>query len=308
MRKQTQTGFTIIELLIVIVIIAILAAITIVAYSGITANAKLTALKSTLDSANSAVDASIITANALQPTGFPSSLQLTSPNIVLELTVPSSTSQPGYCINGYSTDLNTVWSYTSDGTLSQSMCPYYTVVGTLGGSVPNPPAGVNLVADFPYWTQGGPTTTASFDSNNDQFVVNSNTGSVATFTSSPIRVTNARLVQFWMSAYATTAASSFTPSGGVYVGIHYYAADCATPVNNPYYQPANNYTGNGWAYGISPLNQWVTTPSTSAFPLKQSSGSPSVVQCVTFTIQAGGSSTYTANGTMTKNFKVTVTY
>lgn len=308
MRKQTQTGFTIIELLIVIVIIAILAAITIVAYSGITANAKLAALKSTLDSANSAVDAAVITSNALQPTGFPSSLQLTSPNIVLELTVPSSASQPGYCINGYSTDLNTVWSYTSDGTLSQSMCPYYTVVGTLGGSVPNPPAGVNLVADFPNWVQGGPTTTASFDSTNDQFVVNSNSGSVATFTSPPIRVTNARLIQFSMSVYATTAASSFTPSGGVYVGIHYYAADCVTPVYDPYYQPANNYSGNGWAYGISPLNQWVTTPSTSGFNFKKLSSDPAVVQCVTFTIQAGGSSTYTANGTEIKGFQAKVGY
>lgn len=39
-RGQKQTGFTIVELLIVIVVIAILAAITVVAYNGITARAE----------------------------------------------------------------------------------------------------------------------------------------------------------------------------------------------------------------------------------------------------------------------------
>lgn len=49
-RKQWQ-GFTIVELLIVVVVIAILAAITIVAYNGITASAKESALKSDLTTA-----------------------------------------------------------------------------------------------------------------------------------------------------------------------------------------------------------------------------------------------------------------
>lgn len=49
-RKQRR-GFTIVELLIVVVVIAILAAITIVAYNGITANAKESALKSDLTTA-----------------------------------------------------------------------------------------------------------------------------------------------------------------------------------------------------------------------------------------------------------------
>ena len=41
-NKQGQSGFTIVELLIVIVVIAILAAITIVAYNGITTRARTT--------------------------------------------------------------------------------------------------------------------------------------------------------------------------------------------------------------------------------------------------------------------------
>lgn len=45
-KTQTQKGFTIVELLIVVVVIAILAAITIVSYNGITSRANSSAVKS----------------------------------------------------------------------------------------------------------------------------------------------------------------------------------------------------------------------------------------------------------------------
>lgn len=48
MRIQTQQGFTIVELLIVVVVIAILAAITIVSYRGITTAAQVSAVTSGL--------------------------------------------------------------------------------------------------------------------------------------------------------------------------------------------------------------------------------------------------------------------
>ena len=53
--SQKQKGFTIVELLIVVVVIAILAAITIVSYNGITANAKFSKLKADLSSVNKAI-------------------------------------------------------------------------------------------------------------------------------------------------------------------------------------------------------------------------------------------------------------
>ena len=52
---QKQKGFTIVELLIVVVVIAILAAITIVAYNGISQNARFSAMRSEMSSLNKAI-------------------------------------------------------------------------------------------------------------------------------------------------------------------------------------------------------------------------------------------------------------
>lgn len=52
---QKQTGFTIVELLIVIVVIAILAAVTVVAYNGISQQAKLSSVQTDLSNIHKAI-------------------------------------------------------------------------------------------------------------------------------------------------------------------------------------------------------------------------------------------------------------
>ena len=70
-KIQQERGFTIVELLIVIVVIGILAAITIVAYNGVTARANTT----TAQSAASAVGKKIEAYNA-EKTGYPATYSL----------------------------------------------------------------------------------------------------------------------------------------------------------------------------------------------------------------------------------------
>lgn len=56
MKKAAQKGFTIVELLVVIVVIGILAAITMVSYSGVTTKAKSTAAQSNAASVRSVIE------------------------------------------------------------------------------------------------------------------------------------------------------------------------------------------------------------------------------------------------------------
>lgn len=78
MNTKPSRGFTIVELLIVVVIIAILAAITIVAYNGIQARAKTSAAQSMANSAIKKIEAYNV--DDTSPTaGYPSAAtQLTS--------------------------------------------------------------------------------------------------------------------------------------------------------------------------------------------------------------------------------------
>jgi prepilin-type N-terminal cleavage/methylation domain-containing protein len=66
MSSNKQTGFTIVELLIVVVVIAILAAITIVSYNGITTQANRSAAQSEVSSAGKAIE-SYKTVNGVYP-------------------------------------------------------------------------------------------------------------------------------------------------------------------------------------------------------------------------------------------------
>lgn len=93
-----QKGFTIVELLIVVVVIAILAAITIVGYNGISNRAKTSSLKSELASAAKALTTKKITdANGL----YPASLALAGVNSTTgKLIYHYNTRSNTYCIDG----------------------------------------------------------------------------------------------------------------------------------------------------------------------------------------------------------------
>ncbi|MBC9954739.1 prepilin-type N-terminal cleavage/methylation domain-containing protein [Leucobacter sp. cx-42] len=122
-RGSTHRGFTIVELLIVVVVIAILAAITIVAYNGITANAKESALKADLNTTAKKVgiaQAETGTYPSSKPAGLPDSIQYSQTN-----------SGQGFCATA-SKD-GKAFHITQDGTIQSGACSGHTIAGGGGG-------------------------------------------------------------------------------------------------------------------------------------------------------------------------------
>lgn len=132
-NNAQSKGFTIVELLIVVVVIAILAAITIVAFRGIQDQAKASALKSDLTNAAKALElAKIQSGTDTYPTGFPSSVK-TSNGAILSLSEETN----AYCVNAElpGSTLKHFYSLTSK-TIETGVCPGNIVSGSEIGTTP----------------------------------------------------------------------------------------------------------------------------------------------------------------------------
>ena len=90
-RTKNKSGFTLIELVIIIVVLGILAAVAIPRYMDITAQARLSACKGALGGLRSGV--SIFYANQAVTTGtatWPTLAQLQVPGVVMEQAIPAN--------------------------------------------------------------------------------------------------------------------------------------------------------------------------------------------------------------------------
>lgn len=243
-HKNQQTGFTIVELLIVIVIIAILAAVTIVGYNGITNRAKALAITNSLKHASEEVQLNMLEGQVL--TELPSTVQ-PDKDVVVSL-AGSKAGTKEYCINAYRlTPPVEMKSYDSASRQIRSyLCPGILIGSPVGGAIPAVPTGVNLIADFSQWQLTGGAT---YNETTQEIEFSGTTGRA---TSPLIRATGTTSMSLKYDLFSATAAPNQTPNAGTYSGSAYFAANGTTPVFN-----SGGYQTNGNAQSV-PINTWTT--------------------------------------------------
>ncbi len=138
-------GFTIVELLIVVVVIAILAAVTIVAYNGIQSRAQISTLQSDISQAVRAMEvAKTVSPDSTYPSLFPDNVKA-SAGVGLSL----SASTKGFCVNGQTLKAPVKrWYRDASSTLQEGVCPGAVIADSEVG-MPK-----NLVRDTNFETPG----------------------------------------------------------------------------------------------------------------------------------------------------------
>ena len=219
-RARSAHGFTIVELLIVVVVIAILATISMVAYRNIQDRARTSAADSILSQAGK----KLALYKAEQET-YPNSLSIAGINGTdSSATLDYSASGGGYCLSATIADVSRSISAASQ----------------------NPSTG-NCDAALSKWTFNG----ATFNGATNQITLNPTMS--ATSRSPLIANTGRSSARITLETYATSPAPSRTPNSGMLFESRYFASDKTTPVSN-----SIGYTGNGDAACVVPLNTWKT--------------------------------------------------
>jgi prepilin-type N-terminal cleavage/methylation domain-containing protein len=201
--QRKNTGFTIVELLIVVVVIAILAAITIVAYNGIQQRARTSAMVSTLSQASKKLELYKVDNNSTYPATL-SEGQVVIPGDY-NANYERTTGLNGYCL--VVTQSNVSYKVSSDAqTPAAGGCNISSgLVGSWnfnGNANDSSPSGMNGTV------VGATLTTGQNGQSNGAYSFNGTSNYIGLSNTTPINFTNG---QFTVSAWVnmpTTLASS----------------------------------------------------------------------------------------------------
>lgn len=127
--KAKHTGFTIVELLIVIIVIAILAAISIVAYNGIQTRARVTEVGTGLVQTKKKLELYKVDASNYPSTGNLSAAGVIDNNVVYQYTSDGST----YCLTG--TVDSIAYKVTATTSPIEGVCLGHTIPSESGGAI-----------------------------------------------------------------------------------------------------------------------------------------------------------------------------
>jgi len=137
MIRRQNKGFTIVELIIVVVIIGILTALVVVGYNGIQKRAAVNLVKDTLQSAATVMKTAEVETGSY-PTLFPSTLKV-GENMGLALANGSAT----FCINGtYSKYNDIAWHVEGGGAIEEGLCTGSVIVASIIGDYNTSAGGV----------------------------------------------------------------------------------------------------------------------------------------------------------------------
>lgn len=148
--RRGHAGFTVVELLVIIVVIAILATLTVVAYNGIQKQARQTALTSDLRTASDELKRQAARTGRF-PTGLPDSIRTSGGNKLVYH--PDNNASPRtFCLTGYNVSVGIIFKVTAESSPVEGPCEESELAllegggdggdngGGNGGGEPEPPA------------------------------------------------------------------------------------------------------------------------------------------------------------------------
>lgn len=208
MKKGLQSGFTIVELLIVIVVIAILAAITIVAYSGITSRAQVSADVAGLNQVNQKLAAYVVD-NSVYPTDL--STIVSSGNTSYQYTY-NNTAPISYCVTA-TTGSTSYYINSATTTPTAGACAGHGAggVAAITNLQPNPSVETNLTG------YAGPNTAVITSDTSKAYA-----GSTSALSTMPAKSAGATGINFMSGSVGNSNSplalnSQYTYSAYVYV-------------------------------------------------------------------------------------------